>query len=61
MLLVPTRIWYGKHDYLVGPEDSKHLIDILNLQDQSFELDYNHLDFLWAENVREQLYDFILD
>jgi len=60
-LLVPTRIWYGKHDYLVGPEDSKHLIEILNLQDQSFELNYNHLDFLWAENVREQLYDFILD
>ena len=30
-------------------------------QDESFELDYNHLDFLWADNVRERLYNYIMD
>ena len=33
----------------------------LLFQDESFELNYNHLDFLWAGHVREQLYNYIID
>ena len=28
---------------------------------QYVELDYNHLDFLWAKNVRADVYDYLIE
>ena len=55
-------LWYGTNDYLVSPKDSHRLISKLKLDSNNvIEVDYNHLDFLWATNVKSTIYDIIID
>jgi pimeloyl-ACP methyl ester carboxylesterase len=60
-LSVPTLVYSGKTDYLAGPQDIKTLIQKLgsNVIDHQ-ELNYGHMDFVWAEDAATLLYPRIL-
>ena len=54
----PVALYWGEQDWLADPEDIQlirkslpNIVDDLNIDY------YDHLDFVWATNVKEVLYD----
>lgn len=61
---VPTALFYGDHDYLADPTDVKRLIAELPASTIVFEnhqAKYAHLDYTWAYNANEYIYNDVLD
>ncbi|XP_036351668.1 gastric triacylglycerol lipase isoform X2 [Ochotona princeps] len=55
---VPTAVWSGGQDLLADPEDVDLLLPKLsNLIYHKEILPYNHLDFIWAMNAPQEVYN----
>ena len=55
---VPTALYWANNDWLADPTDVNYLRKNLpNIIDDFECLDWNHLDFLWAENTDILLYN----
>ncbi|KAJ6640032.1 Lipase 3 [Pseudolycoriella hygida] len=59
----PLTLYYSLNDWLADPRDVRELFNgissrrkLIQIQDPRF----NHFDFLWAMNVRSQLYDQLI-
>ncbi|XP_041517636.1 gastric triacylglycerol lipase isoform X1 [Microtus oregoni] len=60
-MTVPIAVWNGGHDILADPKDVDMLLPKLqNLLYHKEVLPYNHLDFIWAMNAPQEVYDEIL-
>lgn len=54
-------IFYGDNDWLADPKDVRWLSKQLpNVVEKFVVADYNHLDFVWGLNAREEIYDKIV-
>ncbi|XP_055902274.1 lipase 3-like [Eupeodes corollae] len=61
---VPIFLYYGDNDYLSHPVDVHRLMSYLPNLKKAFRVpdkDWNHLDYLWANNVKEMIFDKILE
>ena len=55
---VPVALYWAENDWLADPTDVNYLRQNLkNLVDDYCVLDWNHLDFIWAINGRQSIYD----
>ena len=55
---VPTALYWAENDFLADPTDIQFLQKSLpNIVDDFNIKLYNHLDFVWAYNTKEQFYD----
>ena len=55
---VPTALYWAQNDYLADPTDVQFLRNNLPNMVDDFNVEiYNHLDYVWANNTRGQLYD----
>eukprot|EP01040_Poterioochromonas_malhamensis_P012373 gene12373-13526_t len=57
-------LFTGSNDYLADPRDVKQLVDELpadKIVYQDNQEDYAHLDFTWAFNANERIYNKIID
>jgi hypothetical protein len=58
---VPIAVWNGGQDSLADPKDVNMLLPKLtNLIYHKEVLPYNHLDFIWAMNAPQEVYDEIV-
>lgn len=54
----PVALYWGKQDWLADPTDVEYLRKTLpNLVDDYGIDDWSHLDFVWAENATQILYN----
>ncbi|XP_055837572.1 lipase 3-like [Episyrphus balteatus] len=63
-IIAPVRLYYSDNDYFASVIDVQKLIRVLPNCVESFHVPYpkfNHLDFLWAMEVKPLLYDRILN
>lgn len=63
-IALPITLFHGKSDWLTGTEDIQYLENTLpNLvaSHQVLNPTFSHLDFLWARDARNLVYDNILD
>lgn len=61
---VPVAIIYSDHDTLVSAKDVRRLPNELSNVLAVHRVDddtFNHLDFVWAMDAKELVYDYILD
>ncbi|XP_055852506.1 lipase 3-like isoform X2 [Episyrphus balteatus] len=61
---VPTFLYYGDNDYLSHPIDVQRLMRRLPNVQYSYRVpdpNWNHLDHLWANNVKEIIFDRLLN
>lgn len=59
---VPTALYWAKNDWLADPVDIQFIRKNLpNIIDDYEIMDWNHLDFVWAVNAKEYLYNRIID
>ncbi len=58
LVKVPVALYWGQNDWLADPDDVQHLRKNLPniVDDLNIEI-YDHLDFIWALDVKEKLYD----
>lgn len=59
----PVYLYYGANDWLVSMRDVRKLKKSLPNVKFSYRLPYpnwNHIDFLWANNVKSVLYDVVI-
>lgn len=59
----PVYLYYGNNDWLVSRKDVKKLKRVLPNIKFSYLLpfaNWNHIDFLWAKNVKTELYDIVI-
>lgn len=60
----PIHFYYSDNDYFAAVSDvhrmADHLADNVELH-RVIYTDYNHLDYLWAENIKEVIYSCIVD
>uniref|UniRef100_A0A8C5L8V5 Lipase, gastric n=1 Tax=Jaculus jaculus TaxID=51337 RepID=A0A8C5L8V5_JACJA len=60
-MTVPTAVWNGGNDLLADPQDVHMLLPkISNLIYHKEILPYNHLDFIWAMNAPQEVYNEIV-
>lgn len=60
-MTVPIAVWNGGHDLLADPQDVDNLLPKLsNLIYHKEILPYNHLDFIWAMNAPQEVYNEML-
>ncbi|MEJ1276465.1 hypothetical protein NN561_007370 [Cricetulus griseus] len=60
-MTVPIAVWNGGHDILADPRDVSMLLPKLqNLIYHKEVLPYNHLDFIWAMNAPQEVYNEIV-
>ncbi|XP_036062505.1 gastric triacylglycerol lipase isoform X2 [Onychomys torridus] len=60
-MTVPIAVWNGGHDILADPRDVGMLLPKLpNLIYHKEVLPYNHLDFIWAMNAPQEVYNEII-
>ncbi|KAB1270958.1 Gastric triacylglycerol lipase [Camelus dromedarius] len=58
---VPIAVWSGGNDWLADPQDIEPLLPKLpNLIYHKEISVYNHLDFLWAMNAPQEIYNEIV-
>jgi len=58
---IKTYAFCGGKDTLVVPRDCYHLLSVLkNVEKSYFVSSYNHLDFIWAVNSKQKVYNKIL-
>ncbi|XP_062070876.1 gastric triacylglycerol lipase [Lepus europaeus] len=58
---VPIAVWSGGNDWLADPQDVDLLLPKLsNLIYHKEILPYNHLDFIWAMNAPQEVYNEII-
>ncbi|RMZ96707.1 lysosomal acid lipase cholesteryl ester hydrolase-like [Brachionus plicatilis] len=59
---VPTALYWAKNDWLADPVDLEYIRKNLpNIVDDYEIMDWDHLDFVWAVNAKEHLYNRIID
>lgn len=59
---VPTALYWAKKDWLADPKDVEYIRERLPNIIEDFECEnYNHLDFVWAQNANEELYDRMIN
>ncbi|XP_066249536.1 lipase 1-like [Euwallacea similis] len=65
VITMPTVIFYGTGDYLASPKSVKRVAaEITNSEKTVIEVPYagfDHIDFLWARNVKQLVYDKTLE
>jgi pimeloyl-ACP methyl ester carboxylesterase len=55
---VPTLLFVGGNDALVQPADFQRLLALLPASVKSKNIDdYNHLDYMWAEDINKYVND----
>ena len=55
---VPVALYWAVNDWLADPKDVEFLRQNLpNIVDDYEVLDWNHLDFVWAVNTKQEIYD----
>jgi hypothetical protein len=60
-MTVPIAVWNGGHDILADPQDVAMLLPKLpNLLYHKEILPYNHLDFIWAMDAPQEVYNEIV-
>lgn len=62
--LAPVAIIYADQDNLAAAEDVRHLPEKLPNVVQMHRVDndtFNHIDFIWATDAKELVYDYVLD
>lgn len=61
LIKTPVALYSSSNDWLADPEDVKFIrANLPNIVDD-YEVDsWNHLDFIWAVDTREYLYDRML-
>jgi len=58
---IPTALYYGGQDLLTEPKDIQILLNSLpNIISKSEQSTYAHLDFTWAVNANEQVYQSVV-
>ncbi|XP_062142657.1 lipase 1 [Drosophila sulfurigaster albostrigata] len=63
LVTVPTFVYYSTNDLLCHPSDVESMCDDLGNVTGKYLVpmkDFNHMDFLWAIDVRKQLYNRML-
>lgn len=57
-MTVPVAVWNGGNDILADPQDVAMLLPKLsNLLFHKEILGYNHLDFIWAMDAPQEVYN----
>ena len=58
---VPVALYWAQNDWLADPTDVDALRKQLPNVVDNFDIEfYNHLDFIWGTNAKEELYDRVL-
>lgn len=59
----PVYLYYGQNDWMVSMRDVKKLKKVLPNIQFDYRVPYpkwNHIDFLWASNVKSMIYDLVI-
>ena len=55
---IPVALYYGQDDWLADPTDVEYLKNNLpNIKDDFIIEKWDHLDFVWAQNASQVLYN----
>jgi len=60
---VPTAVFSGGNDYLADPTDVEYIFSQIQnetLVYKKYIPDYNHVDFIWAKDANEQIYNDVV-
>ena len=61
-MTLPTALYYGDLDRLANPTDVKYIRKTIpNIVDYYCIKDWQHVDFVWALNAKEKIYNRMLN
>lgn len=59
-ITVPTAVWNGGNDFIVGPQSINHLLpQLTNLVFHKYIPSWQHADFIWGLDVSKYLHEDI--
>jgi lysosomal acid lipase/cholesteryl ester hydrolase len=58
---IPMFMFRGEKDTIIAKEDMEKLSDLLSDSKYKEIEDYSHIDYVWASNADEKIYNYILE